>query len=622
MYAKLKVLGPILLLLVGILLPGYRASATVEVVTGFVSERKTTFITLNHEDASPMARLVSDLSQNVDAIDNVFTRLQHRGVLQSAHSTLVIAISDDAYQGLLPESVSDGFAVLSLKDNYRLDLDPQGVAADLGLVGSVNLGPVYLVEVALWPITVDELLALVFRLPELSSENPRLELSASDIRQHRSRFEIERLTEEWSSNDLLWSPDGRMLLVGAWHNRRLSYRLYDFVAKRRTLLEPIHLSIMPPTFSPDSHYVVSVSNHELRITDIRRQHTWRVSFAEMIPEQLALISTASFAVNNRGDTLFFSLFGYGMESELTLVWRSQEPRKLERVTGLGHMEKPQLPGEDVWSDFVARRHPSAIWNVREFTSVARELAVDKEAALTPLQQQLKDRYGAFYAEVENLTKDRLALLADDEGRLTARVLALPSLEEIDVSAFTLMPESRRLIPGTIAGVSLFNVGVVGLILLMALGISKLLGVVAKKHSRGKGMLAYIRKRRLTFVCALLITLVLHLLASIATLIVVHDSLQEEARRIAEEDLAKSYSAGLGYRVEVTGGVWMSFVGSSPLVFFDFPYQVLYWHALGRDAFATPIRLTLRYNLFDHLGNLVSREERHFNVLGASKVFRE
>jgi len=273
------------------------------------------------------------------------------------------------------------------------------------------------------------------------------------------------------------------------------------------------------------------------------------------------------------------------------------------------MEKPQLPGEDVWSDFVARRHPSVLRTVRELTSIPRDFAVDKEAALTPLQQQLQDRYGAFYAEVENLTKDRLALLVEAEGRLATRVLALPSLEEIDVGALTLIPESRRLIPGTMAGISLFNMGVAALLLLMALGISKLIGVV------------YIRKRRFTFVCALLVTLCLHLLASLATFTVVHDRMGERARRIAEEALAHSYGAGLGYTVEFTGGR-ISVAGSSPMVFFDFPYQALYWHALGRDDFAQPIRIEMRYNLFDHLGHLVAREERYFNVLGVGKVFRE
>ena len=613
MYTKVKAFGLILLLLIGILLPTYRARATVSVITGFVSERKTTIITLDHEDASPMARLLSDLSQNVDAIDNVFTRLHYGGQLQPAHSALVITISDDAYQGLLPEPVQDGYAVLSLQDHYRLDFDPQGIAEDLGLVGGANLGPVYLVEVLLWPITVNDILAMVFFLPELSRENPRLELTASDIREHREggkRFEIERLAEEWSSNDLVWSPDGRLLLTGAWHNRRLSYMLYNFTTKRRTLLDPVNLSIMPPTFSPDSRYVVSASNHELRIMDVRRQQTWRLSFTEMIPEQVGLISTAHFAQNNRGDALFFSLFGYGMESSLDLVWRSREPRRLERITGLEFREKPQLPGE-TWSSFVTRRHTSIVKTVGEFA-----------AKLKPLEQQLQDRYGVFYAAVKNHPKDsHLALLMSDEGRLRARVLELPSQREIDVSAFALVPESRGQIPGTLAGISLFNVGVAAVILLMALGITTLIGVAEKRFSERKGLLANIRKKRLTFVCALLVTLGLHLLASFATFMAVHDRMGESARRIAEEAIAESYGAGLGYSVQFSGGS-ISVAGSSPFVFFDFPYQALYWYVTERDSFAAPILVRKNYYLFDHLGHLVSIEEERYYVLGLGHVVRK
>lgn len=44
MQVKAKALGLILLLLICMLVPSYRASATVSVITGFVSERKTPFI--------------------------------------------------------------------------------------------------------------------------------------------------------------------------------------------------------------------------------------------------------------------------------------------------------------------------------------------------------------------------------------------------------------------------------------------------------------------------------------------------------------------------------------------------------------------------------------------------
>jgi len=58
-----------------LMLPSHSARAAVEVTTGFVSERKTTFISLHHEDVSPFPVLVAELAQNVDALDNLFHRL-------------------------------------------------------------------------------------------------------------------------------------------------------------------------------------------------------------------------------------------------------------------------------------------------------------------------------------------------------------------------------------------------------------------------------------------------------------------------------------------------------------------------------------------------------------------
>jgi len=96
---------------------------------------------------------------------------------------------------------------------------------------------------------------------------------------------------------------------------------------------------------------------------------------------------------------------------------------------------------------------------------------------------------------------------------------------------------------------------------------------------------------------------------------------ERAREIATATLAHSYGSGLGYTVQGQGGS-ISVAGSSPLVLFDFPYQALYWHALGRDFFAAPVRITMRYLVFDHLGHLVSTEENRFYVLSVGKVVRE
>jgi len=328
----------------------------------------------------------------------------------------------------------------------------------------------------------------------------------------------------------------------------------------------------------------------------------------MIPEQLELISTAQFAVNNRGDALFFALFGYGMESSLNLVWRSREPKILERMTELQHMEKPALPGE-TWSDFLVRRHPAIITTVQEFASLAAELAKEQE-------------YGEVYDSVANSPKDsHLALLVGEQGRLVAQVLTSPLLEQVDLNAFALVPEHSQPVPGTLARVSLFNVGVAALITLMSLGIAKLIGVAEQRAAKRTGLLAALRRRRLTFVSALLVTLMLHFIASLATFMVVHDRMGESARRIAEGAIAESYGAGLDYSVQFSGGS-ISIAGSSLLIFFDFPYQVLYWHVKGRESFIAPILIRKSYYLFDQLGHLVSIEDERFYVLGVDHVVQK
>lgn len=127
-----------IVILAGLLLPCSTANATVEVTTGFVSERKTAFISLHHEDVSPFPVLAAELAQSVNALDNAFHRLQHTGQLLPAYPSLVIEISDDAYQRLLPAGPkADGYALLSLENDYRLDLDPH----DIATADALALGP-------------------------------------------------------------------------------------------------------------------------------------------------------------------------------------------------------------------------------------------------------------------------------------------------------------------------------------------------------------------------------------------------------------------------------------------------------------------------------------------------
>ena len=607
----------IILILTGLMLPGHPARATVDVTTGFVSERKTTFISLHHEDVSPFAILVAELPQNVNALDNVFHRLQSAGQLLSSHPKLAIDISDDAYQRVLStEPKVDGFAVLSLENGYRLDLDPHDILS----ADTIALGPVYRVELALWPVSYNELLTLVLLLPRLNAENPRMELLAADIRQYRDKFDDE-ITQQsimvmGSYTDLLWSPDGNLLLLAHWSDRGLSYQVFNFAANELMSLDRLEHYILPPTFTPDSRYIIYSSQTELRIVDVKKRRTTGFSLREMVPGDYQNISIAQFAANKTGDTLVFSFFGWGMTSPPAFLWRSADPGQLEKISGLEFMEKPELPGE-TWSDFLRRSHASVVKTPAEFAELKGKMATPVNVELTAEEAKLQARYGAIYSETINYPRnDYLAVLIEDGNRLKARVFSLPSLEERSIYTFAFMPETQTETPGAIAAVSLFNAVVIALISMIAAAMTKLILFVKQNIYPAAAPISQ-KKKLLLFTGALLITLLLHFAATIYFIALIDDNMGERAFSIAQQAVTQKYAA-LGYTVEFqTGG--MEMIGSSPLWFADFPYQALYWRISGFARFAAPMEVALDYRVFDQQGNFVRREEVRYNVLGENRL---
>jgi len=604
-------------ILVGLLLPGLAANATVEVTTGFVSERRTTFISLHHEDASPFPLLVAELAQSVNALDNAFRGLQTAGQLLPAYPALAISVSDDVHQRLLPAGpMAEGYAVLSLVNDYRLDLDPQDVfSAD-----AIALGPVYSIELALWPVSFNELLTLVLLLPRLSADNPRIELLAADIRGYRDEFDakIARSAGEWSYSDLLWSSDGNLLLTAIWHNRRLSYQVFDFAAREVMNLESLHHYILPPTFSPDSRFIVYASQTELKIVDLKTHRTSSFSLQTMAPDKYQFISWVRFASNKVGDTLFFSLYGWAMPAPLTFLWRSAEPEQTEVISGVEFFAKPNLPGE-TWSDFLHRRHPSVGKMPDEFVALKAEMAGTANIDLPPLYEQLQAKYGAVYAVRVNYPhNNRLAVLIEGADRLEARVLDLPSLREIDVHRFNHMPRLRTIIPGQIAGISLFNGAVVAIILLLAAGMTWLVILMQQKFARQATASISRKKKFIFFAGALLLTLLLHFAVSIFTLLLVGDDMGDWATDTARQAVTARY-AERGHTVEFGGGLMAAMMGSSPLAHIDSPYQVLYWRLSGFTQFAAPVDIGFAYTVYDQQGHFVARRAVRYYVLGVDRI---
>ena len=608
----------IILILTGLMLPGHPARATVDVTTGFVSERKTTFISLHHEDVSPFAILVAELAQNVNALDNVFHRLQSAGQLLSSHPKLAIDISDDAYQRVLSTGPKvDGFAVLSLENGYRLDLDPHDILS----ADTIGLGPVYRIELALWPISVNELFTLVLLLPELSADNPRMELLAADIRRYRDKHdaEIERIAGEWSSTDMLWSPDGNLLLLAHGHNREVYYQVFNFAANERMSLERLEHYILPPTFTPDSRFIVYSSQAELRIVDLKERRTAGFSLQEMIPGDYQNISSAQFAVNKTGDIIFLDPRGWGMPlPSPKFIWRSANPEQLEKISGLDVMEKPDLPGE-TWSDFLHRRQPSIVKTPAEFAELKSKMAPPANVDLTAEEEKLQAMYGTFYSTALNYPQNnRLAILLEGVASLEARVLSLPSLGEIDKHLFALVPEPQTQIPGRIAGILLFNIVVMVLILLITAGIAKSILFVKQKYAKQPAVSLSRRVKLLFFAGVLLITLLLHFAATIYLTALIDDSMGGRAFSIAQRAITQRY-AGLGYTVEFTGGGFKTMIGSSPLWLVDFPYQALYWRLSGFTRFAAAMDVGFSYTVLDQQGHFVKSEAVRYYVLGENRL---
>jgi hypothetical protein len=561
---RLKRFCLIMIIFAWLMLPGpsVMAARTILVNTGFISERITTFISLYRDRvASPMPLLVSELAHNVDALDNAFYRLQNTGRLLPGHPLLVIEISDDALLGSIPSGPkAAGYAVLSLENDYRLDLYPlHTYPAD-----TIDFGPVYRIQLSLRQVSINELFTLVFLLPELSAGQPRKELLAEDIRQYRDKFdyEIAYAAREWSNGDLLWSPDGNLLLLAHWYNRRLSYHVFNFAANEQMSLERLEHYILPPTFSPGSRFIFYASQTELKIVDVVGQKTHSLSLREKMPYDYQAVNWIDYAVNETEGSLFFTFGGWAMNPPGGLLWRGPAPGMAEMknltewhegyLAEFGRSAGTGVPAPGNWSAFIRGAFPSTINTLAEFADLERKIAAAKNVRLTAEDKELKGRFGAFYSKAVNYPQNsRLAILDEVDGwtGLEARVLSLPSLEEIDIRSFALVPEPKTEIPGRIAGISLFNVIVLVLLLLMAAGMTKLIIFVQQKYGRQTTTVPLSKRNKyLLFAGTLLITLLLHFTSGIYLLTeVIDDNMGDSAIRIAQQAIEQKY-AGLGYTV--------------------------------------------------------------------------
>jgi len=198
------------------------------------------------------------------------------------------------------------------------------------------------------------------------------------------------------------------------------------------------------------------------------------------------------------------------------------------------------------------------------------------------------------------------------------VLSLPSLGEIDKHLFALVPEPQTQIPGRIAGISLFNIIVIVLILLITAGMAKSILFVKQKYAKLPAVSLSRREKLQFFAGVLLITLLLHFAATIYFVgVIIDDSMGETAFSIAQRAITQRY-AGLGYTVDFPSG-GKEMIGSSPLWFVDFPYQVLYWRVSGFTRFAAPIEVWLDCKVFDRQGHFVRREGVRYYVLGENRL---
>jgi len=627
----------IILIIAGFILTSHSAKAarTLPVSTGFVSERKTTFITLYRDGiASPMPLLVSELAQNVDALDNAFHQMQNAGRLLSNYPVLVVEITDDAYTGFLPSGPkADGYAVLSLENEYRLDLYPlHTTPKDI-----IDLGPVYRIQVVFRQVSINELFALAFLLPELNTENPRKELLAADIRHYRDKFDDDIANESlgWTQKDVLWSPDGNLLLFAHWYNRRLSYFVLNFATNERILLDSLDHYIMPPTFSTDSRFIFYASQTELKIFDVVKQYTQSLSLRDKIPYDYQAINFIDYAVNEAENSLFFIFGGWVLSAPPALLWRGPAPglAEIKNITDW-HMEYEAefgssagtgVPVTGYWSNFTRGSFPSTFNTVAEFAELERKMTASKNDQLTIEDEQLMAIYGAICSKAVNYPQNnRLAILVDEgkvghgiRSMLHMRVLSVPSLEEIYTHRFAVVPEPKSEIPGTIAGIPLFNVIIAVLVLLMAVGMTKFIFFIKQKYGKQPAARISIKKSFLFFVGALLVIMLIHFVAFIITIAHIDDRMGGRAFAIAEQTIEQKYTA-LGYTVDFTGGGSKTMAGSSHLSPIDFPYQVLYWRLSGYTRFAAPMEIGFGYRVYNRKRHFVKHESVRYYVMGVNR----
>jgi hypothetical protein len=522
---------------------------------------------------------------------------------------------------------------LSLENDYRLDLYPLSPSPADNII---TLGPVYRIQLSLRLVSINELFTLVFLLPELSAGQPRIELLAEDIRQYRDKFddEIAHAAREWSNGDLLWSPDGNFLLLAHWYNRRLSYHVFNFVANEQMSLERLEHYILPPTFSPDSRFIFYASQTELKIVDVVGQKTQSLSLQEKMPYDYQAVNWLDYAVNETEGSLFFTFGGWAMNPPGGLLWRGPAPVPAEfknmtewhegYLAEFGKSAGTGVPAPGNWSDFRRSAFPSVINTLSEFAELERKIAAAKNVRLTAEDKELLGRFGAFYSKAVNYPQNsRLAILDEVDGwaGLEARVLSMPSLEEIDIRSFALVPEPKTEIPGRIAGISLFNVTVIAWILLMSAVLTKLFLFAKQKYGRPPALHISRKRRFLLFAGALLSILLLHFAATIylSRVLFIGEAMGESAFDIAQQSIEQRY-AEIGYTVKFRGAGFTAHGGSSPLLIVDYPYQILYWLLSGFTRFAAPVDTGIFYEVFNQQGHFVKRGGGRYYVLGVGRLF--
>lgn len=428
----------LLIFLLGLVIPNLRASATVGVVSGFVSERQSVYITFVHEDAFPFPILISQFWQNIDALDYVFNQLHQEGKLNKKYPTLSI-VANQFSQLEHPRWHSP--TVLSMEENCFVDWDGHNIRTN----EVIELGSCYKIFVTTHPISYENLLTLILLLPRLTPENPRIEIETLEaFKQYKQEvaLEKERFRNITFERDISWSPCGQFFLQGTWRNQKLHYQIINFETREKINLDALEYYLVPPAWSFNSRFVVYGSQEKIKIFDLANNQKTVIDLRqlhskELKPEYYKNIDRITFSVTPAEDKILFDLSGWKFDFDgVTYIWDSQTELFEEQIL--------DLPWRRVFEDWIEIPVEVKRVTLDQFETMTKEEPDEELKKLEPYRSRILEKHESFYGGEISPLKNKIALITSEDDLLKVKMVEIDNFKEINIDQFAPVAINRVL----------------------------------------------------------------------------------------------------------------------------------------------------------------------------------